>query len=301
MQIPLLAIAAALVINTLWGGNPVAVKIGLTAFPPLWSAFIRFAIGVICVAAWAHFNKIRIWPEAGEWPGLFILAILFATQIAMMNFGIDLTSGASAAVMTATFPFFAGLFAHFMIPGDRLTIGRIIGLLIAFFGVGLILTGGRIPHGISDADWGDLIILASTVFLGGRMIWTARLVSHIDPARVVIWQMLLSLGFFAAGAAMWEEVSWPDVGWIPIAALAYQGVVIAGLGFMVNTRLIKRYSPTVIVSFGFVSPLSGVLLSALLLGDALTWDLAVGTVAVGIGLVVLARRARPRPESSNLR
>ena len=207
MKIPLLAIASALVIHTLWGGNPVAVKLGLIAFPPLWSAFIRFAIGVLCIAVWARLNRIRIWPDSREWPGLFILAFLFTTQIGMMNFGINLTSGASAAVMTATFPLFAGLFAHFMIPGDRLTVGKVTGLLIAFLGVGLVLTGGKIPNELSRADVGDLIILASTVLLGGRMIWTARLLSSIEPARVVIWQMLLSLGVFATGAVLWEEIS----------------------------------------------------------------------------------------------
>lgn len=126
------------------------------------------------------------------------------------------------------------------------------------------------------------------------MIFTARLVSNIEPARVVLWQMLLSLGGFALGAIWWEEIVWREVGWIPVGALLYQGAVIAGLAFMVNAWLIKRYSPTVVVSFGFISPVSGVLLSAMLLGDPLTWDLAAGTVAVGIGLVILTRRAQQR-------
>ena len=57
-----------------------------------------------------------------------------------------------------------------------------------------------------------------------------------------------------------------------------------------------RY-PTFIVSFGFISPLSGVLLSALLLGDVSAWDLAVGIAAAGFGLAILAPRARPRLQS----
>lgn len=294
MQIPLLAVAAALAINILWGANPVAVKIGLVAFPPLWSAFFRFAIGALCVAVWARANGIRIWPRKGEWWGLYLLAAWFMTQIAMMNVGINFTSGASAAVMMAMFPFFAGIFAHFIIAGDQLNLGKTAGLLIAFLGVGLVLTGGQIPDELSRANVGDLILLASTILLGGRIIFTARLVSNIEPARVVLWQMLLSLAGFGLGAVLWEEIVWGEVGWIPVAALLYQGVVIAGLAFMVNAWLIKRYSPSVMVSFGFVSPVSGVALSAWLLGDALTWDLAVGTVAVGIGLIILTLRAQPR-------
>ncbi|MDA1099794.1 MAG: DMT family transporter [Proteobacteria bacterium] len=296
MQIPLFAIASALAIHTLWGGNPVAVKLGLEAFPPLWSAFLRFAIAVLCIVTWARLKSIRIWPEVGEWPGLFVLAFLFTIQIVMMNTGINLTNGASAAVMTAAHPLFAGLFAHFMIAGDRLTIRKVVGLLISFCGVGVVLTGGQIPHELSRADIGDLLVLASAVLLGGRMIWTARLVSNIEATRVVLWQMLLSLGVFGTGAALGEEINWDAVGWAPITALAYQGIVIAGLGFMVNAWLVKHYSPTVMVGFGFISPLSGVVLSAFLLGDVLTWDLAAGTAAIGVGMVMLARQARRRPE-----
>ncbi|MDP6345518.1 MAG: DMT family transporter [Alphaproteobacteria bacterium] len=297
MHIPLAAVVVAVIINILWGANPVAVKIALEAFPPLTSAFIRFAIGVVCIALWAAIERTRLWPRRGEWLGLIILAGLFATQIGVMNWGINLTSGADAAVLTATFPLFAALFAHFMIAGDQLSPGKVTGLAIAFVGVGVVLTGGQVPTGLSLADVGNLLMICSALLLGGRMIFTARLVSKIDPTRVVIWQMLLALGAFAAGAATFETIAWDRVGWRPLGALVYQGVVIAGLGFMVNAWLIKRYSPSVVVSFGFISPIFGVLLSNLLLGDRLTWDLAVGTVAVGVGLVVLARQAQRRPEA----
>ena len=297
MRIPLVAVIAAVVIHIFWGANPVAVKMGLVAFPPLWSAFFRFAIGVVCIAIWALALGTRLWPENREWPGLFILALWFMTQIGLMNFGINFTSGASAAIMTATYPLFSGIFAHFMIVGDRLDKAKIVGLLIAFLGVGLVLSKGRLPNELTRANFGDLILLVSAVLLGGRMIFTAKLVRNVEPMRVVLWQMLLSLGGFAAGAVMWEEIVWRQVEWIPVGALVYQGVVIAGLVFMVNAWLIKQYSPSVMVSFGFISPISGVVVSALLLGDQLTWDLAVGTAGVGIGLIILTRRAYVRPRT----
>ncbi len=184
-----------------------------------------------------------------------------------------------------------------MIVGDRLDKAKIVGLLIAFLGVGLVLSKGRLPNELTRANFGDLILLVSAVLLGGRMIFTAKLVRNVEPMRVVLWQMLLSLGGFAAGAVMWEEIVWRQVEWIPVGALVYQGVVIAGLVFMVNAWLIKQYSPSVMVSFGFISPISGVVVSALLLGDQLTWDLAVGTAGVGIGLIILTRRAYVRPRT----
>ena len=67
------AVLVSIVLHSLWGGNPVAVKFGLLVFPPMWSAFIRFVIGIICIAAWAAFRGIPMWPKKGEWRLLILL------------------------------------------------------------------------------------------------------------------------------------------------------------------------------------------------------------------------------------
>ena len=58
--------------------------------------------------------------------------------------------------------------------------------------------------------------------------------------------------------------------------------MIAGLGFMVISYLLSRYPPSVIASFNFVSPISGVLLSAMLLGDQITPAIVGGVICVGV-------------------
>jgi len=45
-----------------------AVKVSLAAFPPLTTAFRRFAIGIACIALWARWREVRLLPEEGEWP-----------------------------------------------------------------------------------------------------------------------------------------------------------------------------------------------------------------------------------------
>jgi drug/metabolite transporter (DMT)-like permease len=52
----------------------------------------------------------------------------------------------------------------------------------------------------------------------------------------------------------------------------------------------KRYAPSVIVSFNFISPIAGVLLSAWLLGDVITGHLWAGMLLVAVGLFLIARR-----------
>jgi drug/metabolite transporter (DMT)-like permease len=290
LAVPLRAIVIALLIHVLWGGNPVAVKFSLLAFPPLWTAFFRFAIAIVCVAIWAKMIRVSIWPAVHEWRALLLIGTLFTVQIAAMNIGFDLTSGSMGAVLIATNPIFAALFAHFLIAGDRLTVLKSSGLLLAFVGTALVLAGGSGGLQMAQGAWGNVILLTSACLLGGRLIVSAKVLQRMDAVRVVLWQMILSLPLFALGGFLFETIRWDAVTWEPLAGLAYQGVIVAGLGFSVSFYLMKRYTPSVIVSFNFVSPIAGVLLSAWLLGDVITGHLWAGMLLVAVGLFLIARR-----------
>ena len=117
-----------------------------------------------------------------------------------------------------------------------------------------------------SATW---IVLSSALLLGLRLAVGARLVRRIDPTKVVMWQMMLALPVFAAGALLLEEIAWDRVGAAPDrGGCSSQGIVVAGLGFTVSFHLMKRYTPSVIMSFNFASPIAGVVFAAWLLGDS---------------------------------
>ena len=288
-SIPPRAVLAALAIHVLWGGNPVAVKLGLEAFPPLWSGFLRFALGCLCVLAWARYARIPALPARGEWPALLALGALFTLQIALLNIGFGATTAANGAVLIAANPLFGVLFAHFLVPGDRVSAARAIGVAVAFGGVALVLTrGAGVAQPLGSA--GDWIVLASACLLGLRLALSGRLLRSMNEVRLTLWQMLVSLPLFLAGALAWEEIRWERIGPAPLAGILYQGIVVAGLAFTVNFTLMRRYSPSVMISFNFVSPVAGVLLGIAILGERLTPGLAGGMALVALGLALIARR-----------
>ncbi len=278
---------SALAIHTLWGGNPVAVKLGLEVFPPLWSGFLRFALGCVCVYAWARVVRIPIRPTREEWPAMLAMGLLFTVQIALLNYGFGGTTAANGAVLIASNPIFGVLFAHFLVPGDRVSVGRAMGVVVSFAGVGLVITRGA---GLSEAGIGDWIVLASACLLGLRLAVAGRLLKRVNDVRLTFWQMVVSLPLFLVGALWWEEIRWENIGAAPVAGILYQGNVVAGLAFTENFYLMRRYSPSVMISFNFVSPVAGVLLGVAILGESLSASLLGGMALVALGLVLIARR-----------
>lgn len=302
--IPVWAVCTALAIHSLWGANPVAVKLGLEAFPPLYSGFFRFSLGCVCVYAWARFAGVKLLPPRDEWLALLVIGLVFTVQIALMNIGIGQTTATNGAVLISTNPLFGVLFAHWLVPGDRAGWLRVVGAAIAFVGVALVLLLGSPPDGSAvhgstlGGSWsgvlsvrrGDWIVLASACLLGLRLGLSGRLLQRGNEVRLTLWQMLLSLPMFAVGALLTEEIRWDAIGFKPVAGIFYQGIVVAGLAFTVNFYLMRRYSPSVMISFNFVAPVAGVLLGMAILGEKPTLGLLAGMVLVAIGLVLIARR-----------
>ncbi len=290
MSIPPRAIGAALFIHALWGGNPVAVKLGLAAFPPLYSGFLRFALACLCVAVWAAVARIPLRAPREEWPAIVWIGLLFTLQIALMNFGFAATTGTNSAVLISTNPLFGLLFAHFLIPGDRIRAPRALGAAVAFVGTVFVLTRGALPAAGEGLNAGDLIVLASAALLGLRLALSGRLLQRVNEVRLVFWMMLLSLPLFAIGGVAFETILWEQVGWVPVAGIVYQGAVVAGLAFTVNFYLIRRYTPSVMISFNFAAPVVGVALSIWILGEPVLPGVLAGMALVALGLALVTRR-----------
>lgn len=289
-SLPLQAVLVSIAIHALWGVNPVAVKLGLEVFPPMWSAFVRFLIATICVLLWARYKGIDIWPQKGHRLSLVLVGAIFTVQISVMNIGFSLTSGTVASILQSTNPLFVALFAHFIVSGDQLDLKKLFGLVLAFVGVALVLLKSTGLENIGVIGIGGFIVLVSSMLLGLRLVLMVKPLRALDEVPVVLWMMVIGLVPFLAGGLLFETVHWENLNWVPVTGLLYQGMVIAGLGFMVFSYLMKRYPPSIVASFNFVSPLSGVLLSMLILGDELTASIFFGVVFVGTGLYLIAGR-----------
>ncbi len=289
-SVPIKAVLLSVVIHTLWGGNPIGVKFGLEVFPPAWSAFIRFVIGVVTIVLWCYWQKHPLWPSRSEWWPMLKIAFLFFIQILLMNIGFDNTSGINAAILISTNPLFAALFAHLLLGNDRITMLRGVGLAVAFAGVCITLlqSGDEVSAIGSVGDW---ICLFSAGLLGFRLIVSASTMKQIDPIKLSIWQMLFSLPGYLLLALFTETIRWHNMDYTVVAGLLYQGVVVAGFGFMASLWLISKYQPSVMAGYNFLAPISGVLLAALLLGESVNATVIIGTIMVAVGMVLITIRS----------
>lgn len=284
----------ATLISILWGGNLVSVKIGLDVMPPFWSAFWRMALGVVTVSLCGVARGVSLRMAPGERRYLIGLGMLFAVQIALMNSAMQLTSPGYGVVILNSYAVFANLIGHFSALEERLNGIRIVGLVLALGGM-LVLSVGQPGTLLAPNPLvGNALLVVSAVLLGLRQVYTRWLVQNVDPIRAVVWQMAWSLPVFLVMAAATEPMLTGKLTWPPVAAIVYQGVVVAGVCFVGWAELLKKYSAGSVSMYAFLVPFAGVALSAALFGEKVNAGLVTGIVLVTAGVAIVTRAGGSR-------
>ena len=286
-RIELKAAALATLATFLWGGNSVFIKLGLEDMPPVAMAGARFVIGalVVLVALWVSGVSPRV--PRSEWKGFCGLLVIFVAQILLLNYGTDYTTASRSTVLMNSYPLFTAVFAHLFVR-DLLTPSTVLGLTVAFGGVVLLFFDDLDLQGTATL-FGDLLVLLSAVLLGVRTIILKRLVHDLHPYQVLFWQATMSLPVFAVLSFAVEREARFALTTNAVAAVLYQGFIVAGVCFILWIFLLQRHSASRVGVFGFITPLSGVLLSNLILGEEISWVILVSVAMVATGAVVVNR------------
>lgn len=287
-DIDLTGAALALLISVFWGISPATVKIAFQDIPPIRLAVFRFLLGGLAIAAWAwrtgKFASFRI--ERHEIRPLVVVGMILAVQVACINFGTARTNAAHAAIILNSYAVHTVVLAHFLIPGDRMNLRRLSGILVAYAGIVALFV--RHPEGAGVTLLGDLLVFGSSVLLAERTVYLARAVHHLDPVKLLLAQIGIGLCFFITYSALAEH---EPTRWTArlVGIIAFQGIVLAGFNFVINLWLLKRYRPSALAAYYLTQPVFGVVAATLMAGDALTSELIVASVAVTVGIWLTGR------------
>ena len=147
-----------------WGLNGVAAKLSNPA-TPVFLTLARSVVGGGMVFLWCRWRGIRLFERDGTlWLGL-LAGLLFGLEFLLIFVGLDYTSAARSTLLVNSMPFWVLLGGHFFL-GERMSLRKFIGLLLAFAGVALVFSDKLSLPG-PDALIGDLMSLAA------GLLWAA--------------------------------------------------------------------------------------------------------------------------------
>ena len=190
---------------------------------------------------------------------------------------------------------------HFVTRTDRLNARRLLGLVVAASGVVLVLvvSSGSPEAASAGLDQpsisGDLLLVASGFLLGVKIIYTKQAVRVVPPARLILWHDLVGVALFSVTSLVLESDQ-VDLGQFRFETglgLLYQGLVVAGFCFAVQSQLLKRHPAARLSVFAFSTPIFGVLIAWGFREAAPSPWLLVAAAAVAVGIAVVNWKPEP--------
>ena len=285
-----MVLPAAALCCLLWGSAFPCIKIGYNMFgintddnmSQLLFAGVRFTLaGIMVIAAGSIMQRKMIMPTVKAVPKVLVLS-LFQTvlQYTFFYLGLARTTGMKSSIITASNVFFAIIFSTLFFRHEKPDLKKVIGCMIGFSGVVLInlSSGSDLSFRLS----GEGLILLSAASYGLSASFSKRFSSSEDPV------MLSGYQFLAGGIIMtaFGTAAGGSIGSIHhyscFLMLGYLAFISAA-AFTVWGILLK-YNPVSRISvFGFMNPVFGVILSALMLSESNN----AGPVRIVISLLLI--------------
>lgn len=280
----------------LWGMNQVAAKAALPEVPALQQAAIRSAGGALLVWLWAMARGIRLFERDGTLPGGLLAGALFAVEFGCIFVGLQFTTASRMVVFIYLAPFVVALGMPFIARSERLSATQLAGLTAAFAGVAWAFAEGFTQPAAGERQWiGDALGVAAGVLWGATTlaIRGSRLTTA-SAEKTLLYQLAVS-GVLLSVAAMLSGAPLPGrLSLLAWSSLGFQVVIVSFASYLLWFWLMRHYPATRLAAFTLLTPVFGLLLGALLLGEPITPRLLVALATVAVGIVLVNRAPQPR-------
>jgi drug/metabolite transporter (DMT)-like permease len=275
-----------------WGVNQAVIKIANEGISPIFQVGVRSLLSGALVFAWATARGIRLFERDGTlWAGI-VCGLLFGLEFVLIYVGLNFTTASRGIVFLYLAPFVVAFGAHYLIPGDRLTVLKLAGLGAAMLGLMVAMREGLLEPG-RPTLWGDLLLLAAAVLWGATTVLIrVTALKTAAPEKTLLYQLAVSGVMLPPVAWLAGEPGITNLSAPVILAFAYTFIIVAFVSYIAWFWLVRNYPPTRVTAFTFLSPVFGVLAGNLMLGEAFTPSLGVALVLVAFGIYLVNRPQR---------
>lgn len=269
--------------------NQVVIKVTNGGFNPVFAAGLRSFGAIFLLLIWMWLRGVSLSIPRAAWPAAVASGVLFAIEFTCLFTALDMTTVSRASIIFYSMPVWLTIAVNFLLPDERLTGLRVLGLVLAMAGVGVAMmdrSGGQV-------SWtGDILALAAALAWGGiALLVRVTPLAAVPPAQQLIGQVAVSAPILLLIAPLFGPLM-RDVQTVHVAGILFQTVAVASFGYLIWFWLLKLYPASSVASFSFLSPVFSVILGWVILSEEVAPSVWLALVLVAAGISLINRRAR---------
>lgn len=283
-------------LGVIWGSSFLLIKIGVRELDALSLVAARLGIAAVGFVILFVLNRTQLPRDRRTLLTILVVGVLnTALPFVLITWGEQYIDSGLASVLNATTPLFSLVIAHLALHDDKITMGKLLGLVTGFFGVVVLATRSLGSGGgeSQNAFLGELAVLLAAFCYGLSAVLIRRYVRNTEPMMVAGGTLIVG-GVLMSLLVLFTVHPLPDVS--KLSSDVLWGVLILGvlntfIAYLMYFRLLKQWGASRATMVTYLTPPIGIFLGIVVGSEAFDPRLILGAGLI-VGGVALANLSR---------
>lgn len=279
----------------IWGSSFLFMKVALLGLSPAQVAWSRLLLGALTLGLFAALRRDALPRSLAVWGHMTVLAISFCVvPFLLFSWAQQYVTSGLASIYNATTPIMTAVMAGLLFRVERLKPVQIAGIVVGILGVMVIIAPWQ-GLDLNQSLIAQLAILGATACYGFSLAYMRRFVANSGMTALVF--SFLNIGL----AAVIMAILTPVIALTPVAldpwiigSVLLLGCLGTGVAYIWNQNTLRAWGPTRASTVTYITPVVGVALGILVLGEHISWNEPVGAIVVFVGILLAQDRLRLR-------
>lgn len=257
------------IVGMLGGFTPVAIKFGVREFPPLLLTTLRFVVAAIVLFPFflkqqRNVSRFDIW-------FLFTRSLFFAGNVGLFSIAIQYTTAIVAQILYTLVPIIVLVMSYVFLK-EKITISKILGLVIAVVGAGILLQQSIVKAEVITfgTPFGNILNLLAVFSWSYYILVSKELTKKYSPltttfssfiTTIVVLLLLLPVEYVIRPIAIGNVTA------VGIGSILWLGIFSSAVMFLLTQVVVKKTSPFITSFSQYFGPFASALISIPLLGE----------------------------------
>ncbi|MCH8032396.1 MAG: DMT family transporter [Bacteroidetes bacterium] len=270
-----------------WGSSFIATKVALKELSPETIISLRLIIASVFLFITAILLKKDFSINLKSHGFIFILALIAVFHLLIQVTGLKYTTASNTGWIIGTAPIFMAILAAIFFR-EKIGLLKVAGIIIAMFGLLLLIGKGNITNVDLIKNKGDLLVLASAFTWGVYSMVNKKISLSYSPLMTILYLFIMMaviiIPFNLNTASVNSVVNLSLNGWISILFL---GLFCSGIAYVIWAYSLRDLESAKVGTFLYFEPLATVVTAWLLLSESITALMIFSGIIITLGVVLV--------------
>jgi len=270
-----------------WGTSFVATKTVLLEIKPVTVIILRLILAstLLTIVALSTKRNFSINLKSHGW--IFILAMIATFHLWIQVTGLQYTTASNTGWIIGTAPIFMAILGLIFFK-EKVPLLQLAGILIAMFGLLLLIGKGNILNIDLIENKGDLLVLGSAFTWGVYSMVNKKISLSYSPLMTILYLFLMMLviiiPFNLSSETLNSVINLSLIGWISILFL---GLFCSGIAYVIWARALRDMESAKVGAFLYFEPFVTVLAAWFFLNEVITLIMILSGLLITAGVFIV--------------